>query len=220
MTRANPKLFWILVIAAGLMLLAASLLTRPRRSTSNGTGAGATANPSSRLGRAVDLSSTEALHLMGGGAMALGGFGQFEMRQALTNPVHLTTHARLAAGQKLHTLTTSNASLGQALVALSFQANREVLLVDPPEQHWVGTLGHFDSTVYATRWDVAVAIERLLKTAGWRVVAATDGNLLIVREDRLAELESRGSAPAAPKPPPLPPKPSGKSPPEPAGAFE
>lgn len=134
-------------------------------------------------GKAVQMSSGEVMLFLGRNAIGLSGFGPLSIRQALTNRTHFQTQARLLGGQKLYSLKTANASLQQFVVALSYYANKEVLVLGEPQEEWeTNTLGPFDSTAYRTRFGAASAIENRLRLAGWHLLRLTDGTLMFVSD--------------------------------------
>lgn len=120
--------------------------------------------------------------VLGRNAIGLGGLGRFDLERSLTNRAHLEIHARLLAGQKFYHLRTTNASLGDFMVALSYYANKEVLLLGQPEGTWAGRFGPFDSTASATRYGAASAIKERLVEAEWHLLRLADGKLMIVSE--------------------------------------
>jgi hypothetical protein len=151
-------------------------------------------------GTSVRMSSQQVMSFLGRNAISLAGIGPLHVRQALTNSAHLDVQARLLVGQKLYRLQTTNASLGQLMIALSYYANKEVMVLTEPEDAWAGRFGPFDSTAYATRHEAANAIKQQLNNANWHLLRLTDGKLMFVSEaDRKLLLTGH---PLVPMPPP------------------
>jgi hypothetical protein len=92
------------------------------------------------------------------------------------------TQAKLLVGRQLYLLQTTNASLGELMIALSYYVNREVLVLGEPDDAWAGQFGPFDSTLYGTRYRAARGIEQVLKGGGWHVLRLTDGKLMLLAE--------------------------------------
>lgn len=144
--------------------------------------------------------------ILGKNAIGLGGFGDLELSRALTNEAYLETHARLLGGQVLYRLQTTNASLTEFAVALSYYANKEVrALVAVQEESDTRRFGPFDSSAYSTRWAAASAIEGRLTNNGWHVLKVKDDKLLFISDlDRQALLTGQEQVELPPTPPSLP----------------
>jgi hypothetical protein len=131
----------------------------------------------------VNMSRSEALLVFRHQGAQFHGPGPFELLKATKDPAYLKMRGQLLFGAKLHSLTTTNASLGELAAAFASYANcRTVIVPGEPQEVFAGRFGIFNSSRFSTRWRAAGGITKLLADAGWHVVRLTDGSIAFVSQ--------------------------------------
>jgi hypothetical protein len=146
------------------------------------------------LGPELSISSSEAVRLFDVPPAEFHGPGPAKLASLVNSLGYFKLRMRLMFGAKLYRLATTNASLSdlsQALAAFTCASG-----VIAPGDFWqLGRheFGSFNSDPYGMRWSAARAIGRTLQDAGWRVLGASDGKLIVVSQGTAELLLAAGS---------------------------